>query len=106
MERHGKGLFMGKSYLKFAGLVVLSVFLQACSMDASLTQLSKDINEIISQKFRNDEIVPSSQQGVVTADGYQVQSSLSYHASKAEVTTADGYKVQTSVQTTLFKDTK
>lgn len=71
-------------------------------MDASLTQLANDVIPKIFAKGSAKEIVPTSQQGIVTADGYTVQSSVDFHNGPPEYTTTDGYKVSTSVQGALF----
>lgn len=84
-------------------LFLIGITLGGCSMDASLESLSKVV-EVLQSKSTNNEFVPASQQATVTAQGYKVQSSLSYHSSQDDVVTSQGYKVQTSVQSTLYKE--
>lgn len=82
-------------------LILLSV---GCSMEASIQNLENGISEILQHRALEKELVPASQQGVVTAAGYYVQSSMSYHKGPMEVTTAQGYRVRTNVQATIFKE--
>ncbi len=85
-------------------LFLIGITLGGCSMDASLESLSSKVVEVLQSKSTNNEFVPASQQATVTAQGYKVQSSLSYHSSQDDVVTSQGYKVQTSVQSTLYKE--
>lgn len=75
-------------------------------MELDISQLQSEIvKEIIPQsKTSNKEIVPASQQGILTSGGYRVQSSVSYYGSKPEVITSQGYQVRTNVQSTLFRE--
>ncbi|MNK11912.1 hypothetical protein D3C87_299630 [compost metagenome] len=90
--------------LKVFGLSCLAApFLVGCSIDASLTDLAEDIVAPIFQKGSAKEIVPTSQQGTVTTDGYLVQSSVDFHNGPPEYVTSGGYRVSTSVQGSIFK---
>ncbi|KHD87379.1 MAG: hypothetical protein OM95_14880 [Bdellovibrio sp. ArHS] len=79
--------------------------LSSCSMQASIVDLISHEEVVIPQKVSgNKEVVPVSQQGVVTSSGYRVQSSVSYYKGPSEVQTSQGYHVRTSVQSTLFRE--
>lgn len=101
--RRGLEMSFKKSHAKFqsslVGLVLLLPFLSACSLEASIRDIS---SSLLQTKSVNKELVPSSHQGIVTAQGYKVQSSVNFQAGEANVTTAQGFKVQTNVQATLF----
>jgi hypothetical protein len=88
-------------------LLALMVIQVGCSLDASIIGTNVITGPVIVQqsKTSNKEIVPSSQQGVVTAKGYTVQSSIGYHSGKLVQVTSKNYTVSTSVQSTLFKGT-
>lgn len=75
-----------------------------CSLEASLGPLTEDAPEVFAEKATQGDIVPSSSQGIITAQGYEVQSSLSYYNAKPEVVTSQGYTVQTNIQSSLFKE--
>ena len=93
-----------KINLTFIGLGA-AFFLSACSMDASILDLSESVSEIIYNfKTSNKEIVAGSQQDVVTAQNYKVQSSFTYQGGTNEVITAKKYKVKTNVQATLYNE--
>ena len=94
------------NFMRTGSVLLVCILLCGCSMELSISDLQSEIiKEIIPQsKTSNKEIVPASQQGVVTAAGYRVQSSVSYYGSKPEVITSEGYKVRTNVQSTLFKE--
>jgi hypothetical protein len=93
-------------FMRKSSVFAVCIFaLCGCSMELDISQLRSEIVEVIQQsKTSNKEVVPASQQGVITAAGYRVQSSVSYYGSKPEVTTSVGYKVRTNVQSTLFKE--
>lgn len=91
-------------YSNFLILMSLTFAIAGCSMDASIQDIASKVAEVLQAKSTNNEFVPASQQRALTADGYKVQSSLSYHSSSSEVVTSSGYKVQTSVQSTLYKE--
>lgn len=72
-----------------------------CSLDASILT---SVDEMFLNKVSGKEIVPGSNQNVVTENGYVVQSSLSFHSGGAEtVVTTDQYRVETGSQSILFK---
>ncbi|NUN04802.1 MAG: hypothetical protein HUU57_03475 [Bdellovibrio sp.] len=74
-----------------------------CSMDASIDTLQSAIDEVLQTKMSNKEILPASNQNVVTTDGYFVQSSVNFHSGGKKTTTLDGYRAESGVQSTLFK---
>lgn len=92
-----------KSFLFFCALLPLS-FLSACSFDVSIQSIVDNLPEIIQSKTSGEELVPASQQGVVTAQGYTVQSSVSFQSGKSQVMTSQGYQINTNVQSNIFKD--
>lgn len=84
--------------------LALIIFLSGCSMDVTIEDLSKSIDTVFNFKTSNKEIVSASQQHIVTAQRYKVQSSFSFQGGKNEVITAKKYRVQTNVQATLYKE--
>jgi len=82
-----------KSFL-IGALALLT--LTACSMDASLMDISKDILTLGRGELRG--FISSSTQNEKTASGYKVQSSSGDYSDKIEETTSGGYKVYISVQ--------
>lgn len=90
--------------LKFFAACFAVSILSACSLESSIESITKDIVEVIQEKKSNNEIVAASQQGIATASGYRVQSSVGYHASAPEVVTSGNYKVTTSAQGNFFKE--
>ncbi|GEM_PF-5248871 len=91
--------FRGPNILLGAFMIVLMPLLASCSIEASIHSLS---SRLLQTKSVNKELVPSSHQGIVTAQGYKVQSSVNFQSGDSKVTTAQGFKVQTNVQATLF----
>lgn len=88
----------------FASTAALSILLMlplltSCSLEASISDFS---SSLLQTKSVNKELVPASHQGIVTSQGYKVQSSVNFQAEDSSVTTAQGFKVQTNVQATLF----
>lgn len=84
-------------------LIFSVIALSACSLDASIFNSVPSTTAVL-QKSSGNEIVPASQQGVVTAGGYRVQSSVSFHSGESKLETAKGYKVHTNIQSTLFRE--
>lgn len=97
-----------RSDIKFIFSVSISIlflcFLPACSLEASIFGNNAIHSEVLQNKATDKEVVSMSQQGVVTAAGFRVQSSVSYYKGPSEVRTEHGYKVRTSVQANLFKE--
>lgn len=97
---------MARKQVVLTALWISSAFLlSSCSMDATISDISSKIDEVIYNfKTSNKEMVAASQQAVVTANNYKVQSSFSYQGGKNEVITSKNYKVKTNVQATLYRE--
>lgn len=92
-----------KSFLFFVALISIGS-LPACSLEASIGSMFENLPEIVQGKISGDELVPASQQGIVTAQGYTVQSSISFQSGKSKVLTSQGYQVNTNVQSNIFRE--
>jgi hypothetical protein len=88
---------------RFLFLGFMSLLLQACSMEASISDL---IEKTFLEKSQLTGFVSSSTQNEVTARGYVIQSSSGDYSNKIEETTAGGYKVYVSVQGNIVSGTK
>ncbi len=94
-----------KRYFSIGAAMACLHLLAACSLDAGIESISRSTSEILATyKPTSNELVSASQQNVVTAQGYRVQSSFSFQDGKGEVITAKGYKVYTNSQSSLFKE--
>lgn len=79
------------------------LFLAGCSLDASIMG-PQNLPSVLAQKAASKEIVPLSQQGLLTSAGYRVQSSVSYYNGKTESVTEKGYRVRSTVQAALYRE--
>lgn len=97
---HSKAFkFISKIVLLFACVLNLG----GCSLEASIGSTIEVIDDVLA-KVSGKEIVPASSQTAITANGYSVQSSISFHSGGADtVTTEDKYVVETGTQSILFK---
>lgn len=91
-------------FQKFLIFLLGSITLSACTVEVDVQRVGRGLSELLQIKVSNIDLVTTSQQGVLTAGGYSVQSSVDFHAGALEVTTASGYKVNTNVQSILFKE--
>lgn len=94
--------FKLKHIVSFVLLVGFAGYLSGCSLEANIERMYDDVSEAF-RAPSGKEIVSVSQQGTVTAGGYSVQSSTSFHSNNGTVRTAQGYTVQTSVQSVILK---